>query len=185
MTDDELLQRLADEAAVRDVHLRYCRGVDRQDWALVESCYHPGATDNHGPYNGDVPGFIAFAKEFLEACDTVTHFTGNQLVEIDGDVAWHEAYCRAYHRLKPTEDAPAIDWMVNFRYIDRMEKREGEWRICERVLAIDSERKDPVVGDPHVGPEWHLGRADLTDPVYDRSIPLTPPARQEQAVGAS
>jgi hypothetical protein len=169
------VQRLVDEAEVRNVHLRYCRGLDRRDWELVESCYHPDAIEYHGPYNGDVGGFIAFAREALEACESVTHFTGNQRVEIDGDVARHEAYCRAYQRLKATNETPAIDLMINFRFIDRMEKRGGDWKICERVLAIDSQRSDTVPDDAHVGPEWHRGRHDRTDPVYDRSTRLRPP----------
>jgi hypothetical protein len=43
------VQRLVDEAEVRNVHLRYCRGLDRRDWELVESCYHPDAIEYHGP----------------------------------------------------------------------------------------------------------------------------------------
>jgi hypothetical protein len=175
-SSDAEVQRLLDEAAVRKVHLRYCRGIDRRDWELVEACYHPGAVEYHGPYNGDIRGFIAFAREALEACDSVTHFTGNQLVEIDGDTAWHEAYCRAYQRLKATKNGPALDLMINFRFIDRMEKLEGKWKIRERVVAVDSVRSDPVPGDAQVGPEWHRGRHDRTDPVYDRSVPLRPPA---------
>jgi hypothetical protein len=90
------LERVVAEAAVRDVHLRYCRGIDRLDWDLVRSAYHPDAVDNHGPYQGDVEGFIAFLHDVLpSAYESTTHFFGQQLVEIDGDVAWHEAYCRA------------------------------------------------------------------------------------------
>jgi hypothetical protein len=170
-----------DEAAVRNVHLRSCRGIDRRDWDLLEACYHPGAVEYHGPYNGDIRGFIAFAKEALDACDAVTHFTGNQLVEIDGDTAWHEAYCRAYQRLKATDDGPSIEVMSNLRLVDRMDKRDGEWKICERVVLVDSVSSGPVVGDAQIGPEWHLGTHDRADAVYDRSVPLCPPAREDAA----
>ena len=34
---DPKLQRLLDEAEIRDVHLRYCRGIDRMDFDLVRS----------------------------------------------------------------------------------------------------------------------------------------------------
>ena len=60
------LQRLLDEAAIRRVHLDYCRGVDRRDWELVRSCYHRDAVDHHGPYSGGIDGFIAWAIEFVE-----------------------------------------------------------------------------------------------------------------------
>ena len=42
------LQMLIDEAAIKKVHLRYCRGIDRMDWDLIRSCYHPDAIDDHG-----------------------------------------------------------------------------------------------------------------------------------------
>jgi hypothetical protein len=46
------LQPLLDEAAIRRVHLDYCRGVDRRDWELVRRYYHLDAVDHHGPYSG-------------------------------------------------------------------------------------------------------------------------------------
>jgi hypothetical protein len=163
------VERLVAEAAVRDVHSRYCRGIDRMDWDLVRSCYHPDAVDNHGPYKGDVEGFIGWVSGLLPAYESTTHFVGQQLVEVDGDVAWHEAYCRAYHRSKATDDAPASDSILNIRYVDRMERRGGQWRIAARVVVVDSARTDPVAGDPDVGSEWVQGSRDRTDPSYDRT----------------
>lgn len=165
---DPALQRLLDETAVKNVHLRYCRGIDRMDWDLVRSCYHPGAADDHGPYRGDVDGFISWVSGVLGDFESTTHFSGNQIVEVDGDVAWHEAYARAYHRMAATSDAPAQDWVLNLRYADRMERRDGEWRIADRVCAYDSARTDTVAGSDSLGEEWQRGRRDHTDPSYRR-----------------
>ena len=101
--------------------------------------------------------------------ESTTHFVGQQLVEVNGEVAWHESYCRAYHRTRPMDEAPAADSILNIRYVDRMERRSGEWRIAARVVVVDSARTDPVVGDPDVGTEWVLGSRDRTDPSYRRS----------------
>jgi len=60
---DPKLQNLVDEAEIRQVHIRYCRGIDRMDWALVRSCYHPDAIDRHGAYEGGVEGFIEWAAK--------------------------------------------------------------------------------------------------------------------------
>src|SRR5258708_22710757 len=81
------LQQLLDEAEIRRVHIRYCRGIDRMDWDLVRSCYHPDAIDRHGAYNGGVEGFIGWAAELLPNFEATQHFTGNQYVEVHGDVA--------------------------------------------------------------------------------------------------
>jgi SnoaL-like domain len=139
-----MLQRLVDEAAIRRVHLDYCRGVDRRDWDLVRSCYHPDAVDHHGPYSGGVDGFVTWGKQVLDAVLSTTHFVGNQIVDVDGSAAWHEAYCRAYHRLKATDSEPEQDWVINLRYLDHFECRDGEWKISDRLVVHDSVRRDAV-----------------------------------------
>ena len=68
---DPKLQKLVDEAEIRQVHIRYCRGIDRMDWALVRSCYHPDAIDRHGAYEGGVEGFIEWAAKLLPTFGTV------------------------------------------------------------------------------------------------------------------
>src|SRR5579863_3701746 len=88
------LQQLLDEAEIKRVHIRYCRGIDRMDWDLVRSCYHPDAIDRHGVYNGGVEGFIEWAAQLLPAFECTQHFTGNQYVQIDGDVACAEHYAQ-------------------------------------------------------------------------------------------
>ena len=54
------LDELLCEAEIKDVHLRFCRGNDRLDEALLRGCFHPDATIMlHEAF--DVDGFIAFA----------------------------------------------------------------------------------------------------------------------------
>ncbi|MCJ7436647.1 MAG: nuclear transport factor 2 family protein, partial [Acidimicrobiia bacterium] len=52
------LQDLAAQQEIRDVLIRYTRGIDRMDADLVRSTYHPDAHDDHGAYQGGVDGFI-------------------------------------------------------------------------------------------------------------------------------
>ena len=44
MKDRALLDRIE----LRDLVMRYCRGIDRRDFALVRACYHDNAIDDHG-----------------------------------------------------------------------------------------------------------------------------------------
>jgi hypothetical protein len=46
------LQVLVAEAEIGRVIARYCRAIDRMDEGLLRSCYHPGATDEHGVVPG-------------------------------------------------------------------------------------------------------------------------------------
>lgn len=163
---EEKLQHLLDEAEIRRVHIRYCRGVDRMDWDLIRSCYHPDAIDRHGAYEGGVEGFIEWAAELLPAFECTQHFTGNQYVQIDGDVAYAEHYAQAIHRTRPTSEAPATDWIAFIRYVDRMERRNGEWRIADRMVVLDSQRSDAVLDKSVPLANFNVGRRDKSDPSY-------------------
>jgi hypothetical protein len=59
------LARVIDQQEIRDVIYRYCRGIDRRDFDLVRSCYHPEAHDDHGVFRGGVDDFIAYIERDL------------------------------------------------------------------------------------------------------------------------
>jgi hypothetical protein len=162
------VQQLLDEAAIRRVHLNYCRGIDRRDWELVRSCYHADAVDHHGPFKGDVDEFVEWAVDRM-ASVTSTHFVGNQIVDVDGDVAWHEAYNIAFIRRPGTDGSPAVDWVINIRYLDRMERRDEHWKIADRLVVHDSDRRDMVAGNGEISPGWFPGGLAPDDPSYNRS----------------
>ena len=156
------LQQVLDEAAIKDVHIRYCRGIDRMDWDLVRSCYHPDAIDDHGEYVGGIDGFIEYCKNGTPNFLGTFHFTGNQLVEVNGDTAWAEHYARAYHRVKGT---PPKDLVTNVRYVDRFERRNGDWRILTRLIVVDTDRVDPV-NESWVPDVQLRAKRDKSDPSY-------------------
>ena len=154
------------EAAIMDVHKRYCRGLDRLDFAMVRACFHRDAELDYGYYEGGVDGFIKMAKAGLATYSATTHFIGNQLVEVHGDRAWAEHYVVVYHRCPGTVGVPEHDFICNYRYVDRMEWREAgrgiEWRIAERALMVDSWRRVtlPDFGPP---PRVNTGTRDYRD----------------------
>jgi hypothetical protein len=167
-------QRVADLLAkqdIRDVMARYCRGVDRRDYDLIRSCYHPDAVDNHGEYVGGVDGFIAHVESNLGRFERTMHFLGHILVEVDGNRARSESYAVAYHRLPERGEKPERDYVVGFRYVDDFEARGGEWRIANRVCVFEWSRMDPVpVGSNRFGPEFVMGSTDGDDPVFAPSL---------------
>jgi hypothetical protein len=170
----ELVSRLADESAIRSIHVRYCRGVDRRDWDLVRSCYHEDAVEDHGRFSGRASEFVSWAASQMSPDEPTTHFVGNQSIEIDGSLAWCESYTRACHRRSASDGWPAGDWILNLRYVDRLERRDDVWRIANRLVICDSERLDPVGYDPGLAPNRDRGRRDSVDPSYDRTKPPNP-----------
>ena len=168
LSTQEVLQRLLDRQAIADVVLRYCRGIDRLDLELVRDCYHPDATDDHGPFTGTPDEYVAWVGGVLDRYTGTMHVVANQLVEVDGDHARAESYGVAYHWGDPADD-PLRNFTTGFRYVDRFERRDGEWRIARRVAVREWTRVVPAEQQLVVPPErdGRRGQRDRTDAVYD------------------
>jgi hypothetical protein len=161
---DPELQRLVDESAIRRLLARYSRAIDRHDYELLRSCYHPDAIDRHGHYDGDIEGFIEFLDSHSPA-PFEAHFLGNMLIEVDGDVASAETYCLALRRFEDQAGEPR-DRFQQLRYCDRLEKRDGEWRIAERVVSYGHGRIDTVAEATEFNDSFVRDKRDRSDVVY-------------------
>lgn len=169
------LQELMDREEIRDVVLRYCRGVDRRDWDLVRSCYHPDAYDHHGRFRGNVDEFVDFLQDFLPRhFDATMHFCGNVLIDLDGDIALVESYVVAHHRGIPPGQQERGDMIVGARLHDRMERRDGAWRVAHRELIHDWSRIEPEGAVFALAPGALVGCAGPDDPTYGRDLSQRP-----------
>ena len=128
-------KELADIREITDVIYRYARGVDRRDLELVRACFHPDAYDDHGAISGNVDELLRQIEAFVSRYDLTYHFIGNVLVEVFGDVARAESYAIAVHRREPVAGREGKHDTWGIRYVDRFERRGGEWRIAYRVVA--------------------------------------------------
>ena len=136
------LDELLSDRAIRKVLVLYARGIDRLNFDLVRSCFHPDAVLRYGN-EGTVDDFIAGAEQGLPQYSLTQHFIGNTVVDIDGDAAVVEAYCLARHRI-PVENGPDKDFVWGGRYIDRFERRQGQWKIAHRTVVHDYTFFHPV-----------------------------------------
>ena len=76
--------RVEDRLELQALTYRWCRAVDRRDWELVRSCFHPDGHDDHGVFVGDVDGMIAWLKERHAEISQSMHHAGNMLIEFAG-----------------------------------------------------------------------------------------------------
>ena len=169
----EALQRLIDRAEIEDVMRRYARAVDRGDWDLLRSVYHPDAHDDHGEYKGDIDGLIKWLDIRFANVDNSMHFLGNCLIEFAGpNLALVETYFVS-RRLRPPvagedENACPGDAMCRQawgRYVDRFERVNGEWRIAHRIVIIDASFTSLAKGGERTGrATW--GMRDRSDGLY-------------------
>jgi hypothetical protein len=159
------IEHLLDEAAIKEVHIRYCRAADRVDNVALRACFHPHAIADYGHGVWNLDEYMEHATAMMANFIATTHNTGNQLVEVDGDSAWAEHYAVATHRWPYDENGETRDMIAGIRYVDRMERIDGEWRIARRVMVLDWHRIEPVRG---VGEGAAGGRRDRGDASYQR-----------------
>jgi 3-phenylpropionate/cinnamic acid dioxygenase small subunit len=142
--DDELAARVhtvLDQQEIHDLLMRYTRGVDRKDIELVLSTFHDDAIDDHGSWKG--PETINTGRIAADEVGQTMHFVGNQLIEVDGDVAFAESYFISYRTIE--EGGKTFTRIRAGRYLDRVERRDGVWKIAHRLVVDDWSRVDEVV----------------------------------------
>jgi ketosteroid isomerase-like protein len=163
-TEQSELQDLLDKQAIREVIMRYCRGVDRCDAALISSAYHPDALDFHGSRNftGETVGRGLVDGLLTTALRSMHHVT-NQVITVHGDTAGCESYYAAF-RVEEHDGAERVLQALG-RYVDRLERRDGEWRIAHRVVVNEIVRYLPPSPQP-VTTRTDLARRDRDDPSY-------------------
>ncbi|MEV4420737.1 nuclear transport factor 2 family protein [Patulibacter sp. NPDC049589] len=189
-----VLHDLIAKDEINDALVRYCRGVDRRDAALVRSAYHEGAPDDHGFTVVDSGWGLA------ELCDrdnpngfpaewsSTSHVLSNVLIRVDGDRASSESTFVATMRME--HEGTRWNLVSSGRYVDEWERRDGgPFRISSRIVVTDETRTDEVPrewpgpdssvpkvvpgaeGFP-VPPNVPFGSATEADPSYRTSIPL-------------
>ena len=155
---------LLDKQEIHEVLLRQARAFDRRDEALFQTIYHPGAQRlTPAGYLPQPEAQLATVRSYDSERPPSSHILGNHLVEVEGDVAYSEAYFVIVWQ--STEGAGTLTHMRGGRYLDRFERRNRNWRIAFRIVTDDW---------THVGEGQKLdvarhafpGRPSLEDPLY-------------------
>ncbi|MFD4467215.1 nuclear transport factor 2 family protein [Rhodococcus sp. NPDC058505] len=157
---------MCDKQEIREVVLRYCRGIDRLDFDLVRSCYHPDGIDHHTGFDGTVDEYIAWVQPKLTQLGGTMHHVGNHLVELYGDTALSEAYATNVHWGHATRG----DFTSGARFVDLMERRGARWAIAERWAVREWTRSDAgrMIAPEAAGPRGARGGRDLLDALRAR-----------------
>ncbi len=141
---DAKLQWLIDRQEIADCLTRFCRGMDRFDRALFLSAFHDDATIAAGPFVGGPAALYDWARDLHETGQIATqHNMLNQSVDIDGDAAHVETYYLFVARNRDDSN-----WLAGGRYIDRLERRAGAWRIALRCNVIEWSGMAPTAPIP-------------------------------------
>jgi hypothetical protein len=162
---------------IRDVLLRYCRGVDRRDAELLLTVFHEDAVLDRGNSTRSAAEFIEFIAS--SPATQMMHSVGNVWIELEGDTALSEAYFVSTQILDTTtravpdnggsswvESAPGLSIVTSAgRYLDRFERQDGTWKISYRAIVHEWGRMEPFVTSPDREGEYRAARS-RSDPSY-------------------
>jgi hypothetical protein len=165
------LEQLLDRQDILDCLIRFCRGMDRFDRELFLSAFHADAIVAAGPFVGGPEALYDWASKLHEQGQSATHHNLlNHSCDLDGDVAHTETYYLFVGR-----NRDETNWVAGGRYIDRLERRDGSWKIALRTNAIEWSGMVPTLPIPFADvPDIHVNGApsrSKADSSYHR--PLT------------
>jgi hypothetical protein len=167
MTDP--IQRLLDKQEIAEVLYRRARAGDRADAELAHGCYHEGATERHGMFDGTAAEFIdvvSFTKPKPGSpIKGMMHVITNILCDFADDThAFVESYHVAWCQMTDGTDAT-----IGGRYLDKFEKRDGRWAIVHRDVIFDWSRVEPETEkfwEKHPAKPFLFGERGAEDPLY-------------------
>jgi ketosteroid isomerase-like protein len=128
------VQHLKDRAAIADCIASHARGCDRHDVELLMSSYHPDGVDVHGATVNAGADYAHWVNEtHARTSQNHLHNLTTHACEIDGDEAHAESYVMVT-LLSPDESTATV---MCGRYVDRLERRDGTWRIAVRHATVE------------------------------------------------
>ncbi len=164
------LDILLDRQEILDTLVRFSRGMDRFDRGLFLSAFHPDAVIAAGDFVGGPVDLYEWATPMHQQGQVATHHNLlNHTCDIDGDTAHTETYY-----LFAARNRDASNWLAGGRYLDRLERRDGLWRIALRTNAIEWSGLVPSMDIPFADVhDIHLNGVpsrDGDDPSYQRPL---------------
>jgi hypothetical protein len=162
------VQQLKDRQEILDCIVRESRARDRQDSEQIASCWWEDGLDEHGAVMNQAPDYPARANAGHAANFNMTsHNITNHLCELDGDVAYCESY--VVGGLFWRDDKTTT--IAFGRYLDQLERRNGEWRILTRRCTIEmSANTDGTWVHSKNVKGFLKGLWSKDDPSYERPI---------------
>jgi hypothetical protein len=162
------LEALLDKQEIMEALTRFSRGMDRLDRELYMSAFHADAEMAAGPFVGLASECADWSFPMHEEGQILTHHSLlNVTIDLDGDTAHTETYNLFVARNK---DESVV--LAGGRYIDRFERRSGEWKIALRTNAIEWACMPPTIPIPFSDVADPYGNGaparDRSDPSYRR-----------------
>jgi hypothetical protein len=142
MTATTHSQSATEVVEVTQVIVRERQARDRGWWSQLPGFYHPEARIQTSWFKGTIPEYIERSRE-MAVKDPSGHRLGQPVVKVNGDRAVGEVPMTIEFRgqLRGVE----VDVTVYIRFLHRLERRDGQWRLLGSQAVFERDTLVPSV----------------------------------------
>ena len=115
---------------------------DQGKWDDLLAIFHPGGEIAVSWFRGPYPQFVAHCQRNFGKGSEAKHLLWPARVAVNGARATAETSVAIL--VRQTIEGIAVDLTSNGRFLDRLERRDGAWRMVERAALYEKDRLDPV-----------------------------------------
>ena len=142
------LQQLIDKAEITEVVQRERAYRDQSRWDDMQRMYHDDAVVDLSWFQGSGGEFVAASRRLYEAGRHSAHQMGPTLVSLNGKSALAMTGCAVC--LRTQLDGVELELTAHSRLHERLERRDGEWRISWMGIVYLRDLLVPVSPSQHV-----------------------------------
>jgi hypothetical protein len=163
---DQRLQEMLDHYEITKTLSEYCQGCDRCDDAKMGSVYLENSWDDHGAIQAPGPEFARLmTARILATTSSLSHMLGQSLTKISGDEAGAETYFLAVSRTTGSDGVEMCN-QLGGRFVDKLQRENGRWRIKHRCVVRDWSISMPVEHDWTAESGLKEGERTNADPCF-------------------
>ena len=116
---------------------------DQGAWDSLLGTFHAEGTISLSWFDGPYEGFVAASKKLAANGDSIVkHHLGVPRIEVNGERALSEGNVTIMIRARTPFGE--VDTTSFARFHDRLEKRDGTWKLLQRTAVYEKDRADPV-----------------------------------------
>jgi hypothetical protein len=151
MTLDPRLQEMLDHYQIRKTLAEYCHACDRGDEAMMAACYTgEDSWDDHGLVKASGPEYAKIMIDrVLQRTEAAAHILGQSLIRVDGNSAGAETFFVGFFRVPGESDEPARMNQLIGRFVDKLERTDGVWKIRHRTCLRDTSMTSAITRDDY------------------------------------
>ena len=115
---------------------------DQGKWDDLAAIFHPGGEIAVSWFRGPYPEFVAHCQRNFGKGSEAKHLLWPARVAVNGSRATAETSVAIL--VRQTIEGIVVDLTSNGRFLDRLERRDGVWKMVERAALYEKDRLDPV-----------------------------------------